>query len=71
MATDLELAQPRSRPFYETHGQSRVAAGQNRGLVYEAKRDLVFLVVGAGGDQGKALVYALRYRHAEAKLFTK
>jgi hypothetical protein len=28
IATDLERMQPRSKPFYETHGESRVAAGQ-------------------------------------------
>jgi hypothetical protein len=39
----------------------RVAAGQNRALLYHAARDLVLLVLGAG-DQGDSLVYALRYR---------
>jgi hypothetical protein len=28
VTTDLELMQPHSKPFYETHGESRVAAGQ-------------------------------------------
>ena len=28
VATDLELTQPRSKPFYETHGESRMAAGR-------------------------------------------
>jgi hypothetical protein len=28
VATDFELVQPRSKPFYETHGEARVAAGQ-------------------------------------------
>jgi hypothetical protein len=28
VATDLEPAQPHAKPFYETHGESRVAAGQ-------------------------------------------
>lgn len=28
VTTDLERMQPRSKPFYETHGESRVAAGQ-------------------------------------------
>jgi hypothetical protein len=45
----------------------RIVAGQNRALVYDPKRDLVLLVVGVGGDQGKAQVYALRYRHAQAR----
>ena len=35
--------------------------GQNRALVYDPKRNLVFLVLGAGGDDGLAQVYALRY----------
>ncbi len=41
--------------------------GQNRAMVYDPKHDLVLLVLGTGGDTGKALVYALRYRHAMAK----
>jgi hypothetical protein len=36
-------------------------AGQNRAMVYDAKRDVVLLVLGAGGNAGKASVYALRY----------
>jgi len=28
VTTDLERMRPRSKPFYETHGESRVAAGQ-------------------------------------------
>jgi hypothetical protein len=39
----------------------RAAAGQNRGMVYDAARDLVLLVLGAR-DKGDTLVYALRYR---------
>jgi hypothetical protein len=39
-------------------------AGQNRAMVYDPRRDLVFLVLGArGGDVGEASVYAMRYRH--------
>ncbi len=37
-------------------------AGQNRAMVYDEKRDLVLLVLGAGGDYGKASVYAMRYQ---------
>lgn len=37
-------------------------ANQNRAMVYDAERDLVLLVLGAGGDAGRALVYALRFR---------
>jgi hypothetical protein len=55
----IELAPP---PGIEP----RTAAGQNRALVYDPKRDLVLLVLGTGGDQGQALVHALRYRHEEA-----
>ena len=36
--------------------------GQNRAMVYDAARDLVLLVLGGGGDDGRASVYALRYR---------
>ncbi len=41
--------------------------GQNRAMVYDQKHDVVLLVLGARGDEGKATVYALRYRHDEAK----
>ena len=41
-------------------GEAR--AGENRAMVYDARRDLVFLVLGAGGDDGLAQVYALRYK---------
>lgn len=44
------------------------AAGQNRALVYDAKRHLVLLVLGAGGDQGKTSIFALRYRHEQAQV---
>jgi N-acetylneuraminic acid mutarotase len=37
-------------------------AGENRAMVYDAKRDLVFLVLGERGDDGVAQVYALRYK---------
>jgi hypothetical protein len=39
-----------------------VARGQNRAMVYDAGRDVVLLVAGAGGDAGLAAVYALRFR---------
>ena len=45
-------------------------AGQNRALVYDPKRNLVFLVLGEHGDEGKASVYALRYRHTSARFFS-
>jgi len=38
------------------------AASQNRAMVYDPQRDLVLLVLGAGGDSGVASVYGLRYR---------
>lgn len=38
------------------------ASGQNRAMVYDPQRDLILLVLGAGGDTGKATVHALRYR---------
>jgi hypothetical protein len=37
--------------------------GQNRAMVYDARRDVVLLVLGAGGDAGRASVFALRYRN--------
>jgi hypothetical protein len=37
--------------------------GQNRAMVYDEARDIVLLVLGAGGDDGRASVYALRYRN--------
>jgi len=40
---------------------------QDRAMVYDPKNDLVLLVVGSGGDDGKASVYALRYRHERAQ----
>lgn len=40
----------------------RGAAGQNRAMVYDPKHDLVLLVLGTGGDEGKASVYAMRYQ---------
>jgi hypothetical protein len=55
----MELAPP---PGIEP----RTAAGQNRALVYDTKRELVLLVLGTSGDRGQASVYALRYRHGEA-----
>ena len=36
-------------------------AGQNRAMVYDPARDLVFLILGARGDRGQASVYAMRY----------
>jgi hypothetical protein len=46
-------------------------ASQNRALVYDAKRDLVLLVLGAGGDAGATEVYAMRYRHGQARFVTR
>jgi hypothetical protein len=31
-------------------------------MVYDAKRDAVLLVLGGGGNEGKAPVFALKYR---------
>lgn len=36
--------------------------GWNHAMVYDSQRDLILLVAGAGGDTGKASVYALRFR---------
>jgi hypothetical protein len=40
------------------NGAPRGAAGQNRAMVYDAKRDLVLLVL--GGNEGQAMVYGMR-----------
>ena len=45
------------------------AAGENRALVYDPKLDVVFLLLGAGGDDGLAQVYALRF--AEASTYSR
>jgi hypothetical protein len=42
--------------------------GQNRAMVYDARHDVVLLVLGGRGDLGKASVLGLRYRHASAPL---
>ena len=36
--------------------------GENRAMVYDPRRDVIFLVLGGGGDDGLAQVYALRYK---------
>jgi hypothetical protein len=38
-------------------------ASQNRAMVYDPAHKIVFLVMGNGGDEGQASVYALKYRH--------
>ena len=35
---------------------------QSSALVYDRARDLLMLVLGSGGDAGRAVVWALRYR---------
>ena len=42
----------------------RSIIGQNRALTYDPARNLVLMVLGERGDAGKAVVYALRYRHS-------
>jgi hypothetical protein len=44
----------------------RRRAGQNRAMVYDAKRDVVFVVLGSGGDAGPSTLFAMRYRRAQA-----
>ena len=36
--------------------------GHNRGLLYDPASDLLWLVAGTGGAEGKAYVYAMRYK---------
>ena len=38
-------------------------ANQNRAMTYDPAHKIVFLVLGSGGDEGQASVYALKYRH--------
>ncbi len=45
-------------------------SGQNRALVYDPHSHVMFLVLGAQSNNGDAKLFALRYRHAKAKLFT-
>jgi hypothetical protein len=52
-------------PMTEVTPQRR--ASQNRSMVYDAKRGLVLLVLGRGGDGGPSAVFAMRYRAGEAK----
>jgi hypothetical protein len=37
-------------------------AGENRAMVYDSQRVAILLVLGGGGDEGIAQVYALRYK---------
>jgi hypothetical protein len=43
-------------------GEPGERGSRNRAMVCDAKRGLVFLVLGQGGDDGRASVYSLRYR---------
>lgn len=43
-------------------GGAQPRTGENRAMVYDPKRDVIFLVLGEGGDEGLAQVYALRYK---------
>ena len=49
----------------------RQRASQNRSMVYDAKHNLVLLVLGTSGNGGSSVVYALRYRRAEAQPATQ
>jgi hypothetical protein len=40
-------------------------ANQNRAMVFDPKHGVVLLVLGSDGDEGKASVYALKYRHQQ------
>ena len=41
----------------------REVVGQNRSMTYDPKRNLVLMLLGEGsGNQGPAMVYALKYR---------
>jgi hypothetical protein len=52
---------------WNTSTEEVAASNQNRAMVYDSTRGLVFLVLGHSGDEGKASVYALRLRLGEAK----
>lgn len=49
-----------------TEVEPRHRASQNRAMVYDPKHDLVLLVLGSRGDAGPAVVFAMRYRRAQA-----
>ena len=40
---------------------------ENRAMVYDAKHDVVLLVLGEGGDVGRAVVYGVRYQPEPGK----
>jgi len=44
------------------HGAGLGEYNENRAMVYDAKHDVVLLVLGAGSDEGKAVVYDMRYQ---------
>jgi hypothetical protein len=45
--------------------ESVSGANQNRAMVYDPQHGIVLLVLGSDGDEGKASVYALKYRHKQ------
>ena len=49
-----------------TEVEPRQRASQNRAMVYDPKRDLVLLVLGSRGNGGPSVVFAMRYRRAQA-----
>jgi hypothetical protein len=51
-------------PMAEVEPRHRTS--QNRAMVYDPKRDLVLLVLGSSGDAGPSVVFAMRYRRAQA-----
>ena len=52
---------------WTTDATTAATANQNRAMVYDPARGLILLVLGHSGDEGKASVYALRFRLAGAK----
>ena len=57
--TQLNVPMPRGAALGEYN--------ENRAMVYDAKHDVVLLVLGAGGDEGKAVVYGMRYQPEAGK----
>ena len=52
------------------HGKDvRSIVGQNRAITYDPENNLILMVLGERhGDVGKAVVYAMRYKHSKANL---
>ena len=57
-----EYSLPRNAWRKTAIAEPPMRAGQNRAMVYDDRRDLILLVLGGSGNDGKASVFALKYR---------